>query len=132
MDSPDIFILGDLPDFYDWRKENPENKNSDFISGFPVVKDQANCGSCWAFATVGVLECNIKLQDDITVDLSEQYLISCNTNGWGCSGGWWAHDYHQWKEGSLQDGVGAVMEEDFPYVSGTIGYVPSCEPNEHV
>ena len=132
FDYNNVGILSELPDFYDWRRENPENKNSDFIGGFPIVKDQGNCGSCWAFATVGVLECNIKIKDDETVDLSEQYLISCNTNGWDCSGGWWAHDYHQWKEGSLKDGVGAVMEKDFPYVSGTVGYIPTCESNEHV
>ncbi|MBW1734099.1 MAG: hypothetical protein JRJ71_06870, partial [Deltaproteobacteria bacterium] len=21
-------------------------------------------------------------------DLSEQYLVSCNSDGWGCGGGW--------------------------------------------
>jgi hypothetical protein len=74
-----------------------------------------------------VLECNIKWKDHETVDLSEQYLLSCNTDGYGCNGGWWAHDYHQWKEGSLKDGVGAVMDDVFPYV----GWEKSCKSCVH-
>jgi C1A family cysteine protease len=94
----------DLPSSFDWR---------DF-GGLPPVRNQGGCGSCWAFATVGPLECNIKIKDGITVDLSEQYLVSCNTNDWGCSGGWWAHAYHQWKKDACYD-IGAVPEWDFPY-----------------
>ncbi|MBN1661498.1 MAG: protease inhibitor I42 family protein, partial [Anaerolineae bacterium] len=61
------------------------------------VRDQGQCGSCWAFGTVGPLESAILIQDDVSRDLAEQYLVSCNTDGWGCDGGWWAHDYHEWK-----------------------------------
>jgi putative hemolysin len=94
----------DLPDAFDWRD----------VDGVTSVKNQASCGSCWAFGTVGPLECNIKINDGIEVDLSEQWLVSCNRDGWGCGGGWWAHDYHEWK-GDPCDGVGAVLEEYFPY-----------------
>jgi hypothetical protein len=96
----------DLPPAYDWR---------DYAT-FPPVRNQASCGSCWAFATVGPLECNIAILDGTIVDLSEQWLVSCNTDGWGCGGGWWAHDYHQWK-GDPCSGVGAVPESAFPYVA---------------
>jgi len=113
----DVGVLS-LPSSFDWRDE---------AGGLPPVKNQGSCGSCWAFATVGPLECNIKIEDGITVDLSEPYLVSCNTDGYGCNGGWWAHDYHQWKEGSKKDGVGAVMEDDFGYV----GYDASCKPCDH-
>jgi hypothetical protein len=87
--------------------------------GCTSVKNQGSCGSCWAFGTVGPLECNIKLKDGITVDLSEQWLVSCNSDGWGCGGGWWAHDYHQWKTDPC-GGTGAVMEDDFPYVASDV------------
>jgi len=80
------------------------------------VKDQDGCGSCWAFGTVAPLECNILIKDHKEVDLSEQWLVSCNQNGWGCNGGWWAHDYHQWKMDRF-NGTGAVLEEEFPYVA---------------
>ena len=81
-----------------------------------TVKNQGSCGSCWAFATVGPLELNIKWKDGVEVDLSEQWLVSCNTDGWGCGGGWWAHDYHQWKTDPC-GGVGSVDEADFPYTA---------------
>ena len=81
------------------------------------VKDQGSCGSCWAFSTVGPLESNIEILDGLTKDLSEQYLVSCNSDGWSCSGGWFAHDYHEWKYVSGESGPGAVYEADFPYTA---------------
>ena len=50
------------------------------------IKDQGRCGSCWAFSSVGPLEANILIHDGVAKDLSEQYLISGNHNGWSCSG----------------------------------------------
>ena len=94
----------DLPERFDWRDS----------SGCTPVRNQAGCGSCWAFGTIGPLECNILIKDGIEVDLSEQWLVSCNSDGWGCSGGWFAHDYHQWKTDPC-GGTGAVYESDFPY-----------------
>jgi inhibitor of cysteine peptidase len=83
--------------------------------GCTPIKDQGTCGSCWAFATVAPLESAIKLNDGIVVDLSEQYLVSCNSNGWGCNGGLWAHDYHLSKKVNNQSEAGAVFEADFAY-----------------
>lgn len=96
----------DLPVAFDWRDS----------AGCTPVKNQAGCGSCWAFGTVGPLECNIKIKDGETVDLSEQWLVSCNRDGWSCGGGWFAHSYHEWKT-DYCDSTGAVMEADFPYVA---------------
>jgi inhibitor of cysteine peptidase len=89
------------------------------------VKDQDGCGSCWAFATVGPLESNILIHDGLEKDLSEQYLLSCNTDGYDCSGGNFAHDYHEWKYWEDHEpGPGAVYETDFPYV----GWEAPCNP----
>lgn len=85
------------------------------LGGCTPVKDQGACGSCWAFGTVGPLESNIKFQDGAEEDLSEQYLVSCNIDGWGCSGGWWAHDYHWNKMPPSESEAGAVLEAEFPY-----------------
>jgi len=98
-----------LPESYDWRD----------YGGLPPVRNQGGCGSCWAFATVGPLECNIKIKDGIVVDLSEQWLVSCNNDGWGCSGGWWAHKYHQYKNDPCYE-TGAVFEADFPYAASDL------------
>jgi inhibitor of cysteine peptidase len=86
------------------------------LGGCTPVRDQGSCGSCWAFGTVGPLELNIMIREGLVQDLSEQYLVSCNMERWGCGGGWWAHDYHQFKVPSGEDGAGAVLEAAFPYV----------------
>ena len=96
----------DLPSAFDWRE----------FGGCTPVRNQGGCGSCWAFATVGSLESNILIVDGVAVDLSEQWLVSCNGSGWGCDGGWWAHAYHEWRT-DVCDGTGAVSEAYFPYVA---------------
>jgi C1A family cysteine protease len=98
-----------VPAAYDWRT----------VTGLPPIRNQGGCGSCWAFSTVGALECAIKVFENQTVDLSEQWLVSCNRSGWSCSGGWLAFDYFQ--NGTDRcGGSGAVLESSFPY-SGTNG-----------
>lgn len=95
-----------LPDRWDWREHN----------GVTPVKNQGGCGSCWAFGTIGPVESAILIHDNVTVDLSEQWLVSCNQNQWGCHGGWWAHDYFQYKTDKF-NGSGAVLEQEFPYTA---------------
>jgi len=94
------------PTEFDWR----DFKGVDFTT---PVKHQGSCGSCWAFSTVGPLECNIKMNDGITVDLSEQWLVSCSNAG-SCAGGWFAHRYHQFSKDPCGD-TGAVLEQYFRY-----------------
>ncbi len=108
---PDPPLLGDpplgvLPDAFDWRTE----------AGCPPVRDQATCGGCWAFATLGALECSVLIKDGDTVDLAEQWLINCNAYGYSCDGGWFAPQHLL----NVNDGcgeVGAVLEADEPYVA---------------
>ncbi|MBN2054236.1 C1 family peptidase, partial [bacterium] len=63
---------------YDWRN----------MGGTTGVRSQGNCGSCWAFGLVATLESQIKINDGLELDLSEQQMVSCNTYGYGCDGGW--------------------------------------------
>jgi hypothetical protein len=86
-----------VPQSFDWRNNG----------GVSPIKNQGSCGSCWAFGTVGILESAIMIGGGPTEDLSEQYLVSCNDDGWGCNGGFFAHDYH------VNDG--AVYESCRPY-----------------
>lgn len=53
------------------------------------VKDQGQCGSCWAFSTVGALESSFAIKGEPMPDLSEQELVDCTTNygNAGCNGG---------------------------------------------
>lgn len=100
----------ELPSKFDWRD----------YGVLPPIRDQEGCGSCWAFGSVSPLEANILWKDDRTeIDLSEQWLVSCNRSGWDCGGGWWAHDYHGGKNPRYGEdgGTGAVPEEECPYTA---------------
>jgi len=94
-----VASIAAVPSAYDWCS----------LGGCTAVRDQGNCGSCWAFGTVGPVESNILIKDAAARDLSEQWLVSCNTDGYGCDGGWWAHKYFV--------SPGAVYESDFPYTA---------------
>jgi C1A family cysteine protease len=71
------------------------------------VKNQASCGSCWAFAACGSFEGVLKIKDGVTRDIAEQWLVNCETNGYNCSGGWCPD--------KMFKTYGAVYETDAPY-----------------
>ena len=96
----------DLPSSFSWLA----------LGGCTSVKNQSSCGSCWAFASTAPLECNILIRDSMEVDLSEQWLVSCNQEDYGCNGGWWVVDYFLDKTDPCR-GTGAVLEEYFPYTA---------------
>jgi C1A family cysteine protease len=80
---------------------------SSYIGFFTSVKNQGAAGIGWAIVCNGEFESVIKKQDGVDVDLSEQYLVSCNPYGWGCNGGSWMYD--------LFVDPGAVSESCFPF-----------------
>ncbi|KAF7279592.1 cathepsin L-like proteinase [Rhynchophorus ferrugineus] len=62
------------------------------------VKNQGNCGSCWAFSLTGSTEGAYALKYGNVVALSEQQLVDCTTDlNFGCDGGY--------------------LEDNFPYIS---------------
>lgn len=78
------------------------------------VRDQRNCGSCWAFSTLGSLEAMIKLyysDPDMVLDLSEQDLISCTVTGSCAYGG------SQLFAANYIKSSGVVDENCFPYIA---------------
>jgi MYXO-CTERM domain-containing protein len=98
--------------------------------GCTSIKDQGQCGSCWAFATAGLFEQRLLAVDGKTIDLAEQYLVSCNSNSWSCArGGSAAFDYYLSKYITGETAAGAVYEADFPYQAADVAC--TGQPHAH-
>jgi C1A family cysteine protease len=79
------------------------------------VKNQGSCGSCWAFATTSALEVFMRYHNYSVYRLSEQQLVDCSSENFGCNGGYMdkAFDYIITNDGLLSD-------ENYPYVAKTM------------
>lgn len=92
-------------------------------------KDQKSTNACWAFATVGVFENVLQLKNpSAKYDLSEQYLVSCNVDGYtSANGGYEAFNMYVDRFKSPDTQAGAVYEADMPWQ----GRDTSCGSQAH-
>ena len=107
---------GSLPTKFDWRDVNGHN----YVTG---VREQKKCSSCWAISTAAALESSILITShtpDTELDLSEQSLVSCDTNNFGCIGGFLDRTM------SYLQTIGIPLETDAPYTSGETGIDGTC------
>jgi len=69
---------GVAPTTFDWRTKGA-------ITG---IKDQGQCGSCWAFSATENIESVYKIQKNTLPILGPQQIVDCDKTDYGCSGGW--------------------------------------------
>jgi cathepsin L len=77
-----------------------------------AIKDQGQCGSCWAFSGVSTFESEVCITNtDSLPNLSEQQQVDCNTRCYGCNGGWgyMVFDYYE--------NYAAMKEAAYPYTA---------------
>jgi C1A family cysteine protease len=85
------------------------------------VKNQGNCGSCWAFATMGSVESRWLANGYGTYDLSENNLKECHGFVWsGCDGGneEIAAAYLSRDSGPVSESADPYVDSDVPCASG--------------
>jgi len=108
--------IGRLPASLDWT-----NNNGNHISS---VKNQSNCGSCWAHAACGVMESMREIagltNSGTFDDLSEQFIVSCDANDSGCSGG------NGSSVSNFVRDTGVTDEACFPYVAADTACANRC------
>eukprot|EP00644_Phytophthora_capsici_P012677 jgi/Phyca11/7941/fgenesh1_pm.PHYCAscaffold_23_\ len=86
------------------------------------VKNQGQCGSCWAFAAVAALESAICLSGQPLTPLSEQQVVDCDESSYACEGGFPGDALT-----FIQQSGGVCTEEAYPYVSGDTGDRTTCQ-----
>jgi len=100
------------PDSLDWSTKGATT----------AVKDQGQCGSCWAYSATEGIESGLFMASGTLEQLSEQQIISCDKSDSGCNGGDLptAFDY-------VSKAGGIDTQSDYPDQSSASGSTGSCK-----
>jgi len=78
------------------------------------IKDQGQCGSCWAFSATAAFEARYALnngQSSVSTYFSEQELVDCDPKSYGCNGGWMDNAFE------YLETHGFCTEDQYPYTA---------------
>jgi len=92
---------------------SPESKDWSSTQAVTGVKDQGQCGSCWAFSATGGLEGLYYLTNNTQKSFSEQQLVECSKGygNMGCGGGNMMHAFLYTAESGINE------ESAYPYLA---------------
>ena len=85
------------------------------------IKDQGQCGSCWAFSASEQLESDYFIQYGTLKTVSPQQLTSCTTACLGCNGG---NPIPAWQYVAAYGGQDS--KASYPYTSGVTQQTGAC------
>merc|ERR1719183_402722 len=78
-----------------------------------AVKNQGQCGSCWAFSSTGAIEgAELLHGTNLLTWISEQNLVDCSKMNHGCQGGLMDYAFE-----FVADGHPLMREADYPYTA---------------
>lgn len=108
-----------LPDSIDWSEKG----------AVTPIKDQGQCGSCWAFSSTGAIEGALQIKTGKLVSLSEQQYVDCAKSrygNFGCNGGMYSNVFNYLTNHSQ------CTEDGYPYqaVAGKCMYEGLCEGSQ--
>jgi len=101
-----------LPTTWDWNTKG----------AITPVKNQGQCGSCWAFSATETIESYWILAGHTTAILSPQQIVDCDSNDYGCNGGW---PYNAYQYVISQGGLDTEASYPYTAVDGTCAFQAS-------